>query len=90
MCTDLSQEGMQVSSQAEIPLRSNVQFLITGSPVQGSGSVRSCTRSGAKFIIGLTFSVPLKMDPATTPIPGVELVEVFNPAAGAGDPKLTS
>ena len=71
---------MQLTSPAEVPVRRPVQFLITGSPLQGSGTVRSCTRIGGKFILGVTFAAPLRMDPATTPIPGIEVVEVFNPA----------
>ena len=84
MCTDLSQEGMQVTSPAAIPLRTNVQFLVPGSPLQGSGTVRSCSRNGGKFAVGLTFSVPLKVDPATTPIPGVDVREVFGTPGNLG------
>ena len=84
MCTDISQEGMQVTSPAAIAVRTALQFLVPNSPLQGSGTVRSCTRNGAKFMVGVTFSVPLKVDPATTPIPGVEVVEVFGVPGGAG------
>jgi hypothetical protein len=83
-CTDISQDGMQINVQAAIPLRSSLHFLVPNSPLQGSGSVRSCVRTGSKYAIGLTFSTPLRVDPATTPIPGVEVVEVFSGAAGEG------
>ena len=83
-CNDISQEGMQLTSPAPVPVRSAVQFLITGSPLQGSGTVRSCSRTGNKFIVGVTFAEPLRVDPATTPIPGIELTEVFLPPGAAG------
>jgi PilZ domain len=82
-CHDISQEGMQLRSPAPVPVRSSVQFLITGSPLQGTGTVRSSTRVGAGFVVGVTFAVPLRVDPATTVIPGIQVVEVFGmPGAG--------
>ena len=88
MCNDISQEGMQLVSPAAVPVRSAVQFLITGSPLQGSGTVRSCSRSAGKFIVGVTFAAPLRVDPATTPIPGIELTEVFGaPGTESGSNK---
>ena len=78
MCHDISQEGMQLRSPAPVPVRSSVQYLISGSPLQGTGTVRSSTRAGAGFVVGLTFAVPLRVDPATTPIPGIQVLEVFD------------
>ena len=81
-CKDISQEGMQVVVPAGVPVRTAVQFMISGSPLQGSGTVRSCTRNASKFTVGVTFAVQLRMDPATTPIPGIEIIEVFGGAQG--------
>jgi hypothetical protein len=83
-CKDISQEGMQVVMPAALGVRTPVQFMITGSPLQGSGTVRSCTRDGSKYMIGVTFAVQLRVDPAATPIPGIEVVEVFGVPGGTG------
>jgi len=83
-CKDISQEGMQLVAMAAIPPRTSVQFLIPNSPLQGSGTVRSCAGSGSKYMIGLTFATQLRIDPATTPIPGIEIIEVFGAPSGDG------
>jgi hypothetical protein len=83
-CHDISQEGMQLRSPAPVPVRSSVQYLITGSPLQGSGTVRSSARVGGAFVVGVTFAVPLRVDPATTAIPGIQVVEVFGVPGQAG------
>ncbi len=75
---------MQVVVQAPVPTRNAVQFLVSGSPLQGSGTVRSCTRNGAQYVLGITFAVQLRVDPATTPVPGIEILEVFGPPGTAG------
>jgi PilZ domain len=84
-CTDISQEGMQLRSPAPVPVRSSVQYLITGSPLQGSGTVRSSTRVGGAFVVGVTFAAPLRVDPATTPISGIQIVEMFQVPGASGD-----
>lgn len=89
MAKDISQEGMQLEAPAAIPARTAVQFRVAGSPVHGSGTVRSCTRVGGKFILGLTFAVPLKLDPATTPIPGIEIIEAFSAPGAASEAAVT-
>ena len=75
---------MQLVAMAAIPPRTSVQFLIPNSPLQGSGTVRSCAGSGSKYMIGLTFATQLRIDPATTPIPGIEIIEVFGAPGGDG------
>ncbi len=53
---DISPSGMRIEISEEIETRTYVTILCAGLAVQGSASVRSCTRRGMKFIVGLEFS----------------------------------
>lgn len=53
---DVSASGMRAEIGEAIDKQTYVTISCLGLGVQGSASVRSCTRKGMKFIVGLEFS----------------------------------
>ena len=53
---DISSLGMRIEIGEAIEKQTYVTISCMGLAVQGSASVRSCTRKGMKFIVGLEFS----------------------------------
>jgi hypothetical protein len=53
---DISASGMRIEIADAIESHTYVTISCTGLGLQGSASVRSCTRKGMKFIAGLEFS----------------------------------
>ena len=72
-CLDVSSTGIRIKVDAPIPTRTVVTVRARELELHGSASVRSCTRFGAKYIIGLEFvggmkwQIPLAL---TTPTGG--------------------
>jgi hypothetical protein len=53
---DVSRSGMRVEVRELIETQTYVTVQCAALGVQGSASVRSCTRKGQKYILGLEFS----------------------------------
>jgi PilZ domain len=60
---DVSESGMRV--EAREPLAKHAYVALRGEKIalQGSASVRSCTKQGTKYVVGLEFSGGLKWKP---------------------------
>ena len=54
--TDVSEKGLRLESPNPVPERSMVAFRLSKHALHGSGSVRSCHRSGLNYAIGIEFS----------------------------------
>lgn len=54
-CMNLSSSGLKVKLDTQIPTRTVVTVKAKELALHGSASVRSCTRVGVKFEIGLEF-----------------------------------
>ena len=59
-CIDISSSGLKVKVDIQIPTRTVVTVRAQELALHGSASVRSCTRSGVRYIIGLEFVGGLK------------------------------
>jgi len=55
LCLDISATGLKVKLDSEIPVRTVVTVRAKELELHGSASVRSCVRTGVKYIIGLEF-----------------------------------
>ena len=55
-CLDISPEGARIECDQPMELRSNVYLQAPGHGLMGNASVRHCSGSGLKYIIGLLFS----------------------------------
>ena len=62
-CVDISERGLRVVVEENVPLRSYVQFWVERIGVHGSGSVRYVTRKGFRYVLGLEFSGNLRWAP---------------------------
>ena len=65
-CLDISTRGLKVKVDSEIPARTVVIVKARELDLHGSASVRSCTRVGARYILGLEFVGGLKWQPPET------------------------
>ncbi|MBL8294487.1 MAG: PilZ domain-containing protein [Bryobacterales bacterium] len=54
--TDVSEKGLRLESPHPVPERAVVTFRLANYRLHGSGSVRSCHRTGLKYTIGLEFA----------------------------------
>ena len=62
---DISASGMRVEVSDPIERRTYVTLQCTALALRGSASVRSCTRKGMKYVVGLEFSGGLQWKPKT-------------------------
>jgi PilZ domain len=60
---DISPSGMRVEVSQPIDKQTYVTLQCAALGVQGTASVRTCTRKGAKYILGLEFSGGLQWKP---------------------------
>jgi PilZ domain len=60
---DISPSGMRVEVSEQIEKRTYVTVQCAALGVHGTASVRTCTRKGMKYILGLEFSAGLKWKP---------------------------
>lgn len=65
---DISTSGMRVSSTEPLPPRDLVQFRIQGTGFAGSGSIRSCSHTKMKYLIGIEFGQGVRWDAARYPL----------------------
>ena len=65
---DVSESGMRIEVIEPLPERSYVTLRSDKLGLQGSASVRSCTRKGLKYVVGLEFSAGMKYKPKVTPV----------------------
>lgn len=69
---DISIQGMQISCPEEVPARAIIQFQFLDKFFKGSASVRSCTRHGLSYRVGMEFcgglqwTAPSAEEPAYT------------------------
>lgn len=61
-CVDISARGIGILLDESVPLRSYLQFRVEGLYFAGSGSVRSVSRRGMKFLVGIEFAGTLRWD----------------------------
>lgn len=54
-CIDVSSRGIKIKLDDQIPARTVVTVRARELALHGSASVRSCTRSGVRYILGLEF-----------------------------------
>jgi hypothetical protein len=62
-CIDISQSGMRLNSPEPMPVRTSVNFQIEGTAFNGCAWVRSCVRSGLRYLIGMEFGGGLRWKP---------------------------
>ncbi len=62
---DVSPSGMRAEVSQPIDKQTYVSLQCAALGLQGTASVRSCTRKGAKYIVGLEFSGGLQWKPKT-------------------------
>jgi len=60
---DLSESGMRVEAREQLAKQAYVALRADQIGLQGSASVRSCTKQGTKYVVGLEFSGGLKWKP---------------------------
>jgi hypothetical protein len=60
---DISPSGMRVEVSEQIDKQTYVTVQCAALGVHGTASVRTCTRRGMKYILGLEFSAGLKWKP---------------------------
>lgn len=65
---DISESGIRLEVREPIEQRTYVTLQCSALGVHGSASVRSCTRQGTKFVLGLEFSGGLRWKPQETPL----------------------
>jgi len=65
LLADISESGMRVRAEIAIDKGTYVGFRAGRLKLQGTGSVRSCTRQGSKFLLGVEFTGGLKWKPHT-------------------------
>jgi hypothetical protein len=63
---DISPSGMRAEVSEPIDKQTYVTLQCTALGVQGTASVRSCTRKGTKYILGLEFSGGLQWKPKSS------------------------
>ncbi|MGA2882196.1 MAG: PilZ domain-containing protein [Bryobacteraceae bacterium] len=62
---DISPSGMRIEIPEQIDKQTYVTMQCAALDLHGTASVRSCTRKGMKFIVGLEFSAGLQWKPKT-------------------------
>jgi hypothetical protein len=60
-CLDLSAEGARLETELPVPARASIAVLSARYGTLGNASVRYCTRSGAKYSVGVEFTTPLSL-----------------------------
>jgi hypothetical protein len=60
---DISPSGMRVEVSVPIDKQTYVTLQCTALGLHGTASVRSCTRKGMKYVLGLEFSGGMKWKP---------------------------
>jgi len=59
-CMNISESGIRLDSPQAIPLRTSICFQVDGEDFRGTAWVRSCTRVGMNYHLGLEFGGGLK------------------------------
>jgi hypothetical protein len=63
---DISESGMRIEVREAIEKQTYVTLQSVPLGLHGTASVRSCTRKGTKFVLGLEFSGGLRWKPRTS------------------------
>ena len=64
---DVSEKGMRIEMPEALERQNYVTIRSNALSLHGTASVRSCTRKGTKYLIGLEFSGGLKWRPKSKP-----------------------
>jgi len=67
-CVDISERGLGVLLDVEVPLRSYVNFRIEELGFAGTGSVRSVRYKGLQYLVGLEFAGTLLWEQISVPV----------------------
>jgi PilZ domain len=62
-CVDVSEGGLRLEGPEPIPVRSYIGVSADRIKLAGTASVRSMVRHGAKYLLGVELSQPLRTDP---------------------------
>jgi hypothetical protein len=62
---DISELGMRIEVPEELEKQAYVTLRSNALSLHGTASVRSCTRKGTKYLVGLEFSGGLRWKPKT-------------------------
>jgi hypothetical protein len=60
---DVSESGIRVETSESLEKQAYVTLQSAGLGLHGSASVRTCTRKGMKYLVGLEFSAGMKWKP---------------------------
>jgi len=63
VCVDFSEGGLRLEVPEPIPLRTYIFLRADRIKLVGTASVRSVARHGAKYLLGVELSEPLRTDP---------------------------
>ena len=64
---DISEVGMRIEVPEPMQERSYVTLRCDRLKLNGRASVRSCQRTGARYVVGLEFSIGMKWKPPGSP-----------------------
>ena len=73
---DVSESGMRAEVPEPVPERSYVVIRADTLALHGSASVRSCSRKGTKYVVGLEFSAGMKFKPKPPKVSAAEVLSV--------------
>jgi hypothetical protein len=65
--TDISESGIRLEVREPIDKQTYVTLQCPTLGLHGTASVRTCTRKGTKFVVGLEFSGGLRWKPKAKP-----------------------
>lgn len=68
-CMDISSSGLKIKVDTQIPTRTVVTVRSKELALHGSASVRSCTRTGVKYVLGLEFVGGMKWQAPESLVP---------------------
>jgi hypothetical protein len=71
---DVSESGMRAEVPEPVPERSYVVIRADKLALHGSASVRSCSRKGTKYVVGLEFSAGMKFKPKPAKVSAAEVL----------------
>ena len=68
-CIDISSSGLRIKSDTQIPARTVVTLRSKALALHGSASVRRCSTTGVKYVLGLEFVGVMKWQAPESLVP---------------------